>query len=1388
MSHGSFASRGVRRRTRGRRFAILLGVLWATSAVAGVEPWADPKLPVANGLRVWLDASRRPPGAEASSNADLATWADGSGERRDFVQPEPKARPRLIEVDGRSFVRFDGADDFLEAKGFEGGLREATAFLVVAPATNLGAFRGLLAGAETGRNDYTSGFTIDLGPLASTRLDAINVEGRGFQGFFNVVDSPRDLREAVTIAVRIGDGPAGSEIATTIDDRPQRPRARRVEPMRLDRLTLGSRLYSNEARPPYIQGFLHGDVAEVLLYDRALKNAEIDAVRAYLDAKHRGLTDVLRTIPEADGRRRLETVKNPPPFQMLVPGFEVVELPIDLKNVNNLKRRPDGKLFAVGYDGQIHVLSDTDGDGLENRAELFWDGRGSIVSPLDAALTPPGYSQGSGLFIPCKGKCVLVVDEDGDGRGDREIVVAKGWPELVHSVDAMGVALGPDGSLYVGTGCQKFENAYLLDASGKAHYDVGSERGTILKIAPDFKSRVIVATGVRFSVGLEFNHEGDLFATDQEGATWLPNGNPFDELLHIRAGRHYGFPPRHANHLPGVIDEPSTFDYTPQHQSTCGLTFNGVEGEPRFGPSWWAGDAIVAGYSRGKLYRTHLAKVRGEYVAKSELFASAGMLLVDACVGADGSLVVAAHSGSPDWGSGPEGRGKLFKVRYTGPDLPQPSLAWSADPHEVRVAFDRPIEPESLHDLARGVAIEYGRAVAPADRFETLRPGYAVVAQQLASPRDLLAVRSVGLAPDRRTLILTTDAQSAAVPYAVTLPGLGRTAPDADAPIAAGKPLPQRAETDLAFNLNGVEARWQAATGGPAIAVWLPHLDLAAARGLTIASAEHNHFWADLIAPGVLTLRAQLRLKDLLRPAVQPGSNVDPGLSPEKALLTIRGPRGLRVEAPGASVERKDFGDDLVAITLAYDAATDAPAPIALTCPTGTPAELEVDFHTNEDPRPRMLSPSRILLPWASLSEETAPALSREATFPPEFAGGDRRKGREVFLGAAAQCSKCHTIRGEGGKIGPDLSNLVERDFGSVFRDVAQPNAAINPDFVAYQVALADGRALTGSVRTEADRLHIGLTTGDEVVVPRSDVEEMKPAGISTMPEGLPAAIGPENLKHLLAFLLLAPPAPAPIHRDDAPPPRTRAEWEAATQGRKAPADAASKPLRITLAAGPKDHGIDEHDYPLWLDRWSELLGSAANVSARAVKDGTGLEFADQSDVIVWYSANGTWSDDQAAKLRAYLDRGGGLVVIHFGVNGGKAPDALADLLGLAWADGAKYRHGPVDLTFAPAKSPITEGFAKLHLVDESYWNLRGDAGRIEVLAAAPEEDAPRPLMWTRSQGKGRVFVSIPGHYTWTFDDPLFRLILLRAVAWTGDQPIDRLIDLATEGARLEAK
>ena len=152
------------------------------------------------------------------------------------------------------------------------------------------------------------------------------------------------------------------------------------------------------------------------------------------------------------------------------------------------------------------------------------------------------------------------------------------------------------------------------------------------------------------------------------------------------------------------------------------------------------------------------------------------MLPADACVAPDRSLVVAVHSGGPDWGSGPSGEGKLYKVTYEErDDAPIPSLVWAESPREVRIAFDRPVDPATLKDLAKRISIDGGEFVGAGDRFESFRPGYAVVERQMNSPRFGVEVQGVQLTADRRTLIVTTAPQTLAVNYGVSLPGIVET-------------------------------------------------------------------------------------------------------------------------------------------------------------------------------------------------------------------------------------------------------------------------------------------------------------------------------------------------------------------------------------------------------------------------------------------------------------------------------------------------------------------------------------------------------------------------------------------------------------------------------------
>jgi len=256
----------------------------------------------------------------------------------------------------------------------------------------------------------------------------------------------------------------------------------------------------------------------------------------------------------------------------------------------------------------------------------------------------------------------------------------------------------------------------------------------------------------------------------------------------------------------------------------------------------------------------------------------------------------------------------------------------------------------------------------------------------------------------------------------------------------------------------------------------------------------------------------------------------------------------------------------------------------------------------------------------------------------------------------------------------------------------------------------------------------------------------------------------------------------------DIPPPRTRAEVEAVLKG--ADEKAETRPIHVVLVAGLKDHGPGEHDYPAWQKAWAKLLARAEKTRVTTAWEKPSPEDFKSADVMVLFR-HLAWAKELNQDFDAYFARGGGLVVVHFAVDAGNNPQAVEQHIGPYWGGGAKFRHGMVDLAFdAGAKHPIVRGFAgkTVRFHDETYWRLTGDPSRIEVLASAEEQGEPKPipLLWSRETAKGRVHVNILGHYNWTFNDPLFRVLLLRAIAWAAREPVDRFNGLVTLGIPLK--
>jgi hypothetical protein len=211
----------------------------------------------------------------------------------------------------------------------------------------------------------------------------------------------------------------------------------------------------------------------------------------------------------------------------------------------------DGTLAFTSLKGHVYLARDTNGDGIEDRLDVYEEG---LAAPYGL------LADGRDLIVAHKPELLRLRDVDGNGRADERTVLASGWGYSDNYHDwTCGLVRDARGFFYVGLGSDYAQKSRSVESS--------RWRGTVLRIAPDGEITPI-AHALRYPTGLALDARGRLFATDNQG-----DRNPFNELNHIVEGRHYGVPSLHDEHRDAPAMPPAVQVPHPWTRSVNGICF-----------------------------------------------------------------------------------------------------------------------------------------------------------------------------------------------------------------------------------------------------------------------------------------------------------------------------------------------------------------------------------------------------------------------------------------------------------------------------------------------------------------------------------------------------------------------------------------------------------------------------------------------------------------------------------------------------------------------------------------------------------------------------------------------------------------------------------------------
>ena len=654
-----------------------------------------------------------------------------------------------------------------------------------------------------------------------------------------------------------------------------------------------------------------------------------------------------------------------------------------------------------------------------------------------------------------------------------------------------------------------------LDARGHAN-DIKAPGGWISKFNPEGTDWELISAGYRNPFDMAFNQDGELFTydADMEWDIGMPWYRP-TRICHVTSGSEYGWrtgsgkwPEYYGDALPAV------------HNLEQGSPTAVLSGAKLKFPSIYKNGLFVMDWSFGTIYFADLKPKGSSYsVERTEFLSGTPLPLTDMIVGADGHLYFAT--------GGRRINSHLFRLRYDEPDSQDTQIVADSKIGELR-KLRQSLEKYHVEQSEEAIPLAW-QNLDHVDRFIRYAARIALEHQPVEQWSNKLFAEKVPIKIIEASMGLARqgDAQ-------LQSKILGKLNAITLETQSAQQQLNMLRAYQLVFIRTGEPNEQDRSTVAKKLNSYFPHANndinrelgqlllYLKADGITEGlvallnqhtqekTAGNNEFLSEAI-----TMRSE-QYGPLIREII---AKMPPSEAIYYGVLLSHANSGWTKEA--RSTYFQWFYDVLNSKGgLSFKPGMEN---IRLAAMENVPEDQKEYFEELSG----VYSPSTAV---ADLPQPKGPGKQYQGSDLGSLIWGSEltkyksnfSKGERAFK--AGMCILCHRVRGEGGAVGSDLTQVSDK-FGQydLLFAIYSPNDEISDQYANTLFHLKDNKKVSGRIKSENDKVVVLMPNpfneGYTTEILKSNIKKRELSPLSPMPSGLLNRLSPEEIKDLFVYL-----------------------------------------------------------------------------------------------------------------------------------------------------------------------------------------------------------------------------------------------------------------------------